>query len=281
MKRLVVGLIVVLISVSCASSTTGPEGATSGASTPLASPSPGPSVKAPDVIGMTFKEANAAFQKNANAAGGDASVFLNAVHSYSAQPAGTVVSVSTPYGHRGALIPSGTTVTLTLAKPIPPVPNVVNMKSHTAEGKLTTMGYKVRTESQVSTKAKGLVLSQSVKPGKHPNPYHTTIMLTVAKPPPKPPTNQGQSGGDPSVAKVCNELHEMFVRAGQGTLTTNWARAQVRGWGDLQFQSNANLSGDAHLIYGDLYWNPPATLNVLTADLARMKNDCARAGAGF
>ena len=91
--------------------------------------------------------------------------------------------------------------------------------------------------------------------------------------------NGGQFGGgrDPAVVEACADLDTLYQGAGQ--LSTTEARRIVRPWKHLTFRRNANLSGDVHLIWTDVFATSPPDPALLLKDLRRMKRDCAKAGA--
>lgn len=153
---------------------------------PSPTPSQDPDVKAPSVLGLKLSAAKAAYTKAAKAAGSGATLFaVGGGFRYSSQPRGTVVAVNpNTWAKKGTRIPSGSTVFLILAKPIPTVPYVLNEQAKKAAKELRTRGYTVRTKTAISSQPKGRVLAQSVPGGKTAIPDQTTIVLTVAKPAP-------------------------------------------------------------------------------------------------
>lgn len=139
-----------------------------------------PKIKIPNVIGESLKDAKAKIQKAVNSASGEASVSLNLGYKYSDQPPGSVLATGPAHGVR---VDSGSTVELTLAKPIPEIPSVVQVPVNRARRELENLGFSVRIRQQVSALAKGTVISQSVAPGTLAIPERTTVILTTAKPP--------------------------------------------------------------------------------------------------
>lgn len=92
------------------------------------------------------------------------------------------------------------------------------------------------------------------------------------------PTTVPGGGVDPAVAHVYTDLQGLLQGASSGALNDAGAKAVIEPWGSLAFRSNGNLSGDAHLIYDDLFLSPPTPDSVFVQDINRMKRDCEHAG---
>jgi hypothetical protein len=145
--------------------------------TPSVVPEPG--IKLIDVIGLPVDKA----ESRLNADAREANLSLNIVieRKYSHEHAGTVFQM---FPSPGTLVHLGDEISLLVAKVIPRVPNVINEKVSSASHTLEQLGYSVKSRGKVSDQPKDTVLSQSVPPGKRAIPGETTIILTVAKPPP-------------------------------------------------------------------------------------------------
>jgi hypothetical protein len=92
--------------------------------------------------------------------------------------------------------------------------------------------------------------------------------------------NGGQFGGgrDPAVVQACTDLTTLLHESENGPVSESLAERTIRPWNHLQFRRNANLNGDAHLIYADVFLTPPVPQATLISDLLRMKRDCAKEG---
>jgi resuscitation-promoting factor RpfB len=138
------------------------------------SPTPTPSVKpvsVPRLTGMSLAEAK---QR------------LKAAHLKPGTPTkrpsraarGTVLHQSPGPGSKSA---PGTVVELTVAAPLPTVPNVVGKQASAAESALKRAGFKVRSQHQSNTSVQdGVVLSQAPGAGVQVQPG-TTVVLVVAQ----------------------------------------------------------------------------------------------------
>ena len=197
------GLILVLAGIGAALSPDGTETVRSDASASpappslSASPSPSPSpepipppdVRMPDIVGMTTAKARAAIQTAVNRAGGEAELELNLKSKYSKREGGTILAATTLVNGesrkiRGMQVPSGNTIFLVVAKPIPRVPSVVGLQEDRAKRELEARGFDVRIRRVTSTLAEGIVLSQSVPAGAQRLPGGDPIGLSIAKPQP-------------------------------------------------------------------------------------------------
>jgi beta-lactam-binding protein with PASTA domain len=103
-----------------------------------------------------------------------------------AAPRGTVLRQSEP---AGSSVELGGTVTLTVAQPLPKIPNVVGKTLANAKRALANAGFEVgKVKQQTSSKKKGTVISQSPNAGTSARPGRV-VSLVTAKPAPKPTSN--------------------------------------------------------------------------------------------
>jgi resuscitation-promoting factor RpfB len=103
-----------------------------------------------------------------------------------AAPAGRVLRQSPAAGSR---IDIGDPVTLTVARPLPKIPNVVGKTLANAKRTLAKAGFDVgNVTQQTSSQSKGTVLSQSPSAGTSAHPGRSASLVT-AKPAPQPPSN--------------------------------------------------------------------------------------------
>lgn len=146
------------------------------------SPLPDPvTITIPDVVGLPLRQARLAMEEAVDSAGEGAELRIDIVTEYSSEARGTVLA-SGPSA--GIELDSGGAVRLTVAEPLPTVPNVVGMTADRATRELEDLGFTVRTRQQVSeSEARGTVLSQSVAPGEQVDPGEEVVVLTLAKPP--------------------------------------------------------------------------------------------------
>jgi hypothetical protein len=148
--------------------------------TPTASPttaSPVPqTARVPNVIGKRIDNATSSLE----AAG-----FVVVVEERltNAAPDGGVLRQSEFAGSR---IEVGDTITLTIARPLPKIPNVVGKTLANAKRALKNAGFEVgKVTQQTSSKRKGTVISQSPDGGTSARPGRT-VSLVTAKPAPVP-----------------------------------------------------------------------------------------------
>ena len=128
----------------------------------------------PDVDGKSVDDATAELE----AAGFDVSVQTKLTNQ---APKGTVVFTA-PLP--GSSVEVGDTVTLTVAKPLPKIPNVVGKTLANAKRALKNAGFEVgKVTQQTSSKKKGTVISQSPDAGTSARPGRT-VSLVTAKPAP-------------------------------------------------------------------------------------------------
>jgi hypothetical protein len=101
-------------------------------------------------------------------------------------PKGTVLHQSEP---AGSSVELGGTITLTVAQPLPKIPNVVGKTLANAKRALQNAGFEIgKVTQQTSSKKKGTVISQSPDAGTSARPGRA-ISLVTAKPAPQPSSN--------------------------------------------------------------------------------------------
>jgi hypothetical protein len=89
----------------------------------------------------------------------------------------------------GSSVEVGDTVTLTIAKPLPKIPNVVGKTLANAKRALQKAGFEVgQVTLRTSSKRKGTVISQSPAGGSSARPGRA-VSLVTAKPAPEPSNN--------------------------------------------------------------------------------------------
>jgi PASTA domain len=173
----VILLVAVAIVVGASSNDgTGPQRSetTASATSPSTSPSTTPvEIAAPDLIGLTLAEAEAA----ADAVGLDVSV-VSREYTPAAKP-GTIVSQYDP---------SGTSIGVAVAGPIPRVPDVVGMNRYNAARYLEKEGWKARETPRgvITADPRSWQRVQDQKPaaGTRADPAQTVVILNVAFPRP-------------------------------------------------------------------------------------------------
>jgi hypothetical protein len=156
--------------VGCASTNPEPPLPSSQASSTSSSP-PVESASVPDVVGLSLTKA----KSQAVQSGFQVTI----EEKYSGKRAGTVLSVD-PVA--GTALPTGSTLSLTVAKPFPRVPNVVGMKIKAAKRTLEKKHFEVAIKKQTSSQPKDTVLAQSPTAGTVSRPGRT-VTLTIAVPP--------------------------------------------------------------------------------------------------
>jgi beta-lactam-binding protein with PASTA domain len=135
----------------------------------------------PAVVGMRASEARRAIDERVGAAGEGASLDVDVVHKFTAAGVGTVLSTAPA---AGVEVDSGSSVRLTVGRPLPAMPDVVGLRVDGARRELTELGLTVRTRRQATfTEKRETVLVQSIQPGVKVIPAKTTVVLTYAKPP--------------------------------------------------------------------------------------------------
>jgi serine/threonine-protein kinase len=176
----VIVVVVILIAAGVGSSETGDTEAEAGSPSPATSatqppvPSPVETALVPDVDGKSVDDATAELE----AAGLDVSVKTKLTNQHRK---GTVVSTA-PFP--GSSVEVGDTVTLTVAKPLPKIPNVVGKTLANAKRALANAGFEVgKVTLQRSSQRKGTVVSQSPSGGTPAHPGRT-VSLVTAKPAP-------------------------------------------------------------------------------------------------
>jgi beta-lactam-binding protein with PASTA domain len=133
----------------------------------------------PDVDGNSVDDATAELE----AAGLDVSVQTRMTNQHRK---GTVVSTA-PFP--GSTVEVGDTVTLTVAEPLPKIPNVVGKTIANAKRALKNAGFEVgKVTQRTSSKKKGTVISQSPHAGTSAHPGRT-VSLVTAKPAPESSNN--------------------------------------------------------------------------------------------
>ena len=159
---------------------------------PSSAPAPGPSQAAepatapmPRVMGATVEQALRALER----LGIDVDVGVG--RKFSTKPA-RIVLAQTPAA--GAVLSDGSLVELTIARPLPRVPNVVGLSVTAARNALRDEGFGVAVRRVVSDSAKDTVLSQIPTAGIRARPSRS-ITLTVAKPAPQPPPPDNCTSG--------------------------------------------------------------------------------------
>lgn len=101
-------------------------------------------------------------------------------------PKDTVLRQSAP---AGSPLELGGTITLTVAKPLPKVPSVVDKTLANAKRALANAGFEVgKVTLQTSSKRRGTVISQSPASGTSARPERT-VSLVIAKPAPEQSSN--------------------------------------------------------------------------------------------
>jgi len=151
-------------------------------------PSPVPETElVPDVVGEKSVDVAAS---ELEAAGFTVSVETRLTNS---APKGTVLRQSEP---AGSSVELGGTVTLTVAEPLPKIPNVVGRTLANAKRALANAGFEVGNVTlQMSSKRKGTVISQSPDAGTSARPGRA-VSLVTAKPAPEP-SNSCTAGYSP------------------------------------------------------------------------------------
>jgi hypothetical protein len=153
-------------------------------SPPTTSPPSSPTTATvPRVLGLSLHTA----QSRVEEAGFIVTVTTRPSH---AEP-GTVLNISPSAGSTLAV---GETVSITVAQPIPRVPNVVGLSQAKATARLKAAGYKVTVKKQESSQPVGMVLSTSPPAGSE-RLSGRTVTIVVAKPVPSPPPSPSCTPG--------------------------------------------------------------------------------------
>jgi resuscitation-promoting factor RpfB len=182
-------VVVILVAAGIGSSETGQTEAEAGSPAPVASPTPTalvtptPTVpdtaRVPNVGGKSVDVATAKLQ----AAGFAVEVETRLTN---AAPANRVLRQSERSGSR---VEVGDTITLTVAKPLPKIPNVIGKTLANAKRALQNAGFEVgKVTQQASSERKGTVISQAPAGGLSARPGRS-VSLVTAKPPPEPSSN--------------------------------------------------------------------------------------------
>ena len=160
--------------------------AASGEEPPASAPAPQPSQAAepdtatvPRVEGATVEQATRALERLR------IDVEVSVRRQFSTKPARTVLA-QTPAA--GVVLSDGSLVELTIARPLPRVPNVVGLSMTAARNALREEGFGVAVRRVASDSAKDTVLSQSPAAGVRVRPSGS-VTLSVSKPAPQPPVN--------------------------------------------------------------------------------------------
>jgi resuscitation-promoting factor RpfB len=182
----VIVVVVILIAAGIGSSETADEEAEGGSPSPVTSamqPTASPVLEnapVPDVVGM--KSVDVAMSE-LEAGGFNVSVETRLTNS---APKGTVLRQSEP---PGSSVELGGTITLTVAQPLPKIPNVVGKTLANAKRALANAGFEVgEVTLQTSSKRKGTVISQSPHAGTSARPGRA-VSLVTARPAPQPTSN--------------------------------------------------------------------------------------------
>ena len=183
---LIAGSAAGLIAAGAGSSQTEQTDAEAGSPSPVitATPTPSPTTaspvpetaRVPNVIGKRIDNATSSLE----AAG---FVVVAVERLTDAAPEGGVLRQSELPGSR---IEVGDTITLTIARPLPKIPNVVGKTLANARRTLKNAGFEVgKVTQQTSSKRKGTVISQSPDRGTSARPGRS-VSLVTAKPAPAP-----------------------------------------------------------------------------------------------
>jgi beta-lactam-binding protein with PASTA domain len=156
----------------------------------------------PNVPGVTIAKARARLKGE---------TFKVVVHKeYSNKPVGTVITTSV---HAGRDLAVGTPITITVAKKIPRVPNVIGLSAPAATAKLKAADYKVVITKKESSQPTGHVISTNPPryterlPGE-------TVVIVVAKPIPTPPVGGG--GCNPNYGGCVPNASDVDCAGGSG-----------------------------------------------------------------
>jgi beta-lactam-binding protein with PASTA domain len=161
-----------------------------GVTTPPVTTTPPPSnVTVPGVVGKGLDEA----EKKLESAG----LTVVVTRAFSGKRLGTVLRVSV---EEGSEVEAGTSVSLTVAKAIPEVPNVVGLTQSAATSKLKKAGYTVVVKKVESSQKAGTVVSSNPGPGTARLPGKPVTINVAKTPPPSPPDNNCTPGYSPCLA---------------------------------------------------------------------------------
>jgi len=180
----VIVVVVILIAAGVGSSETAEE-ADGASPSPVTNatlppvPSPVETTLVPDVVGKSVDDATAELE--------DAGfvVRVETMVTNLARTGTVMLTAPSP----GSSVEVGDTVTLTIAKPLPKIPNVVGKTLANAKRALANAGFEVgKVKQQTSSKKKGTVISQSPDAGTSARPGRVVLLVT-AKPAPQPSNN--------------------------------------------------------------------------------------------
>jgi resuscitation-promoting factor RpfB len=178
-----VALITLLGSIGAATEGTnqaGPAPTATSSMDVIATPSESPQpelAKVPAVMKLSVNQA----RSRLHAAG----FIVLVVAKYSQQAPGTLLAVSADAGSKKKV---GSSVSVTVAKSYPTVPNVIGLSQAKATSKLKSAGYNVVVNKQESSQTSGTVISVDPATGTDRLPGRSvTIVVAKAPPPPPPP----------------------------------------------------------------------------------------------
>jgi resuscitation-promoting factor RpfB len=177
----IVALITLLSSIGAATegaNQAGPPPAATSSTDVIVTPSEAPQpelAKVPGVMNLSVSQA----RSRLHAAG----FIVLVVAKYSQQAPGTLLAVSADAGTKKKV---GSSVSVTVAKSYPTVPNVIGLSQAKATSKLETAGYNVVVNRQESSQTSGTVISIDPAAGTGRLPGRS-VTIVVAKAPPAPP----------------------------------------------------------------------------------------------
>ena len=142
-------------------------------------PSPVETTLVPDVVGKSVDDATAELE--------DAGFVVRVETMVTNLARKGTVMLTAPLP--GSSVEVGDALTLTIARPLPKIPNVVGKTLANAKRALANAGFEVgKVTQQTSSKRKGTVISQSPSGGTPARPGRT-VSLVTAKPAPQPTSN--------------------------------------------------------------------------------------------
>jgi hypothetical protein len=208
---------VAVLAVSCSQTTNSASGTTSGVSTPQVTfttapptPSPTQTAKVPAVKG---KDLDAA-KKAVRAAG----LTVQVVYEYTDEIAAGQVIDQAPAPH--VVADKGDVVRLSVARPLPRIPNVLGKTLDQARRMLKHAGFDVgKVSKQASSQTKDTVISQSPPAGTGAQPGRN-VNLVIAKPEP-PPTSNCTSGYSPCLVYHGGADYDCAGGSGDGPYYTD------------------------------------------------------------
>ncbi|MDP9201126.1 MAG: PASTA domain-containing protein [Gemmatimonadota bacterium] len=185
--RLVVSLAVLGTLVNCSDINATPSISTtsSGPTSPTGSTSEVKTSTVPEMVGLSLTTA----ERRAKQSGFEVVI----EQKYSSKRAGTVLTIDPA---AGSLLADGSSVSLTVAKSFPHVPNVVGMNIRAAKRALKSEGFDVEVKKQTSSQPKNTVIAQTPAAGTVSR-IGRTVTLTVAIPAPSTGGGGGTSNCTP------------------------------------------------------------------------------------